>query len=101
IKSQTDIHNQQTSPSQKQESVKKDTKAEVNNEKKAEEGENNTKQKNINFSIKIIDSENKVIPNFSYFLKYKNAEKKHSVGTNGIENNLVALSGEEITVLIS
>ncbi|KYQ78723.1 hypothetical protein AWW73_09075 [Acinetobacter lactucae] len=101
IKSQTDIHNQQTSPSQKQESVKKDTKAEVNNEKKAEEGENNTKQKNVNFSIKIIDSENKVIPNFSYFLKYKNAEKKHSVGTNGIENNLVALSGEEITVLIS
>lgn len=101
IKSQTDIHNQQTSPSQKQESVKKDTKVEVNNEKKAEEGENNTKQKNVNFSIKIIDSENKVIPNFSYFLKYKNAEKKHSVGTNGIENNLVALSGEEITVLIS
>lgn len=101
VKSQTDIHNQQASPSQKQESEKKDTKAEVNNEKKAEVGENNTKQKNVNFSIKIIDSENKAIPNFSYFLKYKNAEKKHSVGANGIENNLVALSGEEITVLIS
>ncbi|MBJ9702335.1 hypothetical protein [Acinetobacter calcoaceticus] len=101
VKSQTDIHNQQASPSQKPESVKKDTKAEVNNEKKAEVGENNTKQKNVNFSIKIIDSENKVIPNFSYFLKYKNAEKQHNVGANGIENNLVALSGEEIVVLIS
>ncbi|GAM31347.1 hypothetical protein P23_1863 [Acinetobacter calcoaceticus] len=101
VKSQTDIHNQQASPSQKQESEKKDTKAEVNNEKKAVVGENNTKQKNVNFSIKIIDSENKVIPNFSYFLKYKNAEKQHNVGANGIENNLAALSGEEIVVLIS
>ncbi|WP_017388932.1 hypothetical protein [Acinetobacter calcoaceticus] len=101
IKSQTDIHNQQASPSQKQESVKTEDKAKVSNEQKSEVSENNTKQKNVNFSIKIIDSENKVIPNFSYFLKYKNAEKKHSVGANGIENNLVALSGEEIVVLIS
>lgn len=101
IKSKTDIHNQEPIPSQKQESVKIDSKAEVNNEKKAEVSDNNTKQKNVNFSIKVIDSENKAIPNFSYFLKYKNAEKKHSVGANGIENNLVALSGEEITVLIS
>ncbi|MBF4454496.1 hypothetical protein IRT38_03640 [Acinetobacter sp. SK-43] len=101
IKSKTDIHNQEPIPGQKQESVKIDSKAEVNNEKKAEVSDNNTKQKNVNFSIKVIDSENKAIPNFSYFLKYKNAEKKHSVGANGIENNLVALSGEEITVLIS
>ncbi|KUM13498.1 hypothetical protein AV645_14020 [Acinetobacter calcoaceticus] len=101
IKSQTDIHNQQASPSQKQESVKTEDKAKVSNEQKSEVSENNTKPKNVNFSIKIIDSENKVIPNFSYFLKYKNAEKKHSVGANGIENNLVALSGEEIVVLIS
>ncbi|HAV5337427.1 hypothetical protein ABTA49_07180 [Acinetobacter baumannii] len=101
IKSKTDIHNQESIPGQKQESVKIDSKAEVNNEKKAEVSDDNTKQKNVNFSIKVIDSENKAIPNFSYFLKYKNAEKKHSVGANGIENNLVALSGEEITVLIS
>lgn len=102
IKSKTDIHNQQvTTPSQKQESVKIDNKAEVDNKKKLEVGASNTTQKNINFSIKIVDSENKIIPNFSYFLKYKNTEKQHNVGTNGIENNLVALSGEEITVLIS
>lgn len=101
IKSKTDIHNQQVTPSQKQESIKIDNKAEVDNKKKLEVGASNTTQKNINFSIKIVDSENKIIPNFSYFLKYKNTEKQHNVGANGIENNLIALSGEEITVLIS
>lgn len=99
IKSQTDIHTQQPTPSQKPEPVKLENKASV--EQNAKVSKSNDQQKNVNFSIKVIDSENKAIPNFSYFLKYKNAEKKHSVGANGIENNLVALSGEEITVLIS
>ncbi|MDH0719682.1 hypothetical protein [Acinetobacter junii] len=99
IKSQTDIHTQQPTPSQKPEPVKLENKASV--EQNAKVSKSNDQQKNVNFSIKVIDSENKPIPNFSYFLKYKNAEKKHRVGANGIENNLVALSGEEITVLIS
>lgn len=99
IKSQTDIHNQQSTPSQKQESVKVDDKASV--EQKEKVNENDVQQKNVNFSIKVIDSENKAIPNFSYFLKYKNSEKKHSVGADGVENSLIALNGEEIIVLIS
>jgi len=99
IKSQTDIHNQQPTPSQKPESVKVDDKSSV--EQKSKVSENNAQQKNVNFSIKIIDSDNKVIPNFSYFLKYKNIEKKHSVSADGVQNSLIALSGEEIVVLIS
>lgn len=99
IKSQTDIHTQQPTPSHKPEPVKLENKASV--EQNAKVSKSNDQQKNINFSIKVIDSENKPIPNFSYFLKYKNAEKKHRVGANGIENSLTALSGEEITFLIS
>ena len=73
IKSQTDIHTQQPTPSQKPEPVKLENKASV--EQNAKVSKSNDQQKNVNFSIKVIDSENKPIPNFSYFLKYKNAEK--------------------------
>ena len=99
IKSQTDIHIQQPTSSQKQEPEKEDNKASIEQTSKVDE--NDVQQKNINFSIKVIDSENKTIPNFSYFLKYKNIEKKHRAGADGIENGLIGLSGEEIVVLIS
>lgn len=64
--------------------MKVDDKSSV--EQKSKVSENNAQQKNVNFSIKIIDSDNKVIPNFSYFLKYKNIEKKHSVSADGVQN---------------
>lgn len=99
IKSQTDIHTQQPTPSQKPEPVKVDDKASV--EQKPKVSENNAQQKNVNFSIKIIDSDNKAIPNFSYFLKYKGNEKKHSTGNDGVERNIQAESGEKIGVLVS
>lgn len=99
VKSKTDIHNQQSSTSKKQDSIQIDNKD--NTEQKVLEDTNKAKQKNVNFRIKVVDSENKAIPNFSYFLKYKGAEKRHSVDSSGTENGLVALSGEEIIVLIS
>lgn len=57
--------------------------------------------KDVTFNIKIVDSDNRVIPNFSYFLKYKGNSKKHSVGNDGIEKNIVAALGESISVEIS
>lgn len=55
----------------------------------------------IQFNIKLVDSENKIIPNFSYFLKYKGSDKKHFVGNDGVEKNIVADSGELISIEIS
>lgn len=99
IKSQTNIHTQKPASSQIPEPVKVADKESIEQNPKV--SENNTQQKNVNFNIKIIDSDNKAIPNFSYFLKYKGNEKKHSTGNDGVERNIQAESGEKIGVLVS
>ncbi|MGO3384230.1 MAG: hypothetical protein ACTIMQ_05695, partial [Acinetobacter guillouiae] len=98
VKSKTDIHNQTPSPIVQQPSSTTNTQ---NNEKKVDQEQMNGNTSDIKFDIKIVDSENKALPNFSYFLKYKGSDKKHSVGTDGIEKNIIATSGEKISVEIS
>ncbi|QLB44510.1 M23 family metallopeptidase [Mannheimia pernigra] len=59
------------------------------------------KDENVTFSIKILDNENNLLQGaFSYFVRYKGYEKKHTA-INGIENNLNANVGEKIDILIS
>lgn len=98
VKSKTDIHNQKPSPIVQQPSSTTNTQ---NNEKKVDQEQMNGNTSDVKFDIKIVDSENKALPNFSYFLKYKGSDKKHSVGTDGIEKNIIATSGEKISVEIS
>ena len=98
VKSKTDIHNQTPSPIVQQPSSTTNTQ---NNEKKVDQEQMNGNTSDVKFDIKIVDSENKALPNFSYFLKYKGSDKKHSVGTDGIEKNIIATSGEKISVEIS
>ena len=96
IKSKTDIHNQQITVSQsKQEKTSESASKEESN------SSNSSVKRDISFNIKIIDSENKPIPNMSYFLKYKGNDKKHSVDADGIEKNTIAESGQILSVEIS
>ena len=96
IKSKTDIHNQQITVSQsKQEKTSESASKEESN------SSNSSVKRDISFNIKIIDSENKPIPNMSYFLKYKGNDKKHSVDADGIEKNIIAESGQTLSVEIS
>lgn len=95
IESQTDVHNQAPHP------IEKKPPSMQNKEKKADQEKIDSDISDVNFDIKIVDSENKGIPNFSYFLKYNGNDKKHLVGTDGIEKNIVATSGKKISVEIS
>ena len=55
----------------------------------------------VRFDIRVIDSENKPIPNMSYYLKYKGVDKKHTASADGIEKNIIAESGEKISIEVS
>lgn len=98
IKSKTDIHNQTPPPVSKQPISTDNSQS---NEKKIDKNKIFNNISDVIFDLKLIDSENKIIPNFSYFIKYKGNDKKHSVGIDGIEKNIVATSGEKISVEIS
>lgn len=98
IKSKTEIHSQQANvPQQKQENSIESSSKEESKDKAVQ----NSKKIDINFNIKIIDNDNKPIPNMAYFLKYKDNEKKHTVGADGVERNIVAESGQTLSVEIS
>lgn len=91
IKTKTENHNQKPIiPTEKKVITQKN-----------EEKKDNSSQENVIFNIKFVDSENKPIPNISYYLTYKGSEKKHTTGANGIEQGVSAESGKEITVSIS
>ena len=98
IKSKTDVHNQTPPPLSKQPISTDNSQS---NEKKIDQDKILNNISDVIFDLKLIDSENKIIPNFSYFIKYKGNDKKHSVGIDGIEKNIVATSGEKISVEIS
>ena len=98
VKSKTDVHNQTPPVIAQQPSSAINTQ---NNEKKLDQEQKDGNTSDVKFDIKVVDSENKILPNFSYFLKYKGNDKKHSVGKDGIEKNIVATSGEKISVEIS
>lgn len=98
IKSKTDVHNQTPSQVSKQPIS---TNSSQSNEKKIDQDKIFNNISDVIFDLKLIDSENNIIPSFSYFIKYKGNDKKHSVGIDGIEKNIVATSGEEISVEIS
>ncbi|MDR0234741.1 hypothetical protein [Acinetobacter sp.] len=99
VKSKTDIHNQ-TPPSPSIQQTSSTTSIQ-NNERKVAQDQDNGSKTDVKFDLKVLDSENKILPNFAYFLKYKGNDKKHSVGVDGIEKNIVATSGEKISVEIS
>ncbi|MCY1163574.1 hypothetical protein D9M71_32140 [compost metagenome] len=98
IKSKTDIHNQQITVSQ---SKQEKTSESASKEESKNNSSNNSVKSDVSFNIKIIDSENKPIPNMSYLLKYKGNEKKHSVDADGIGKNIIAESGQTLSVEIS
>lgn len=98
IKSKTDIHNQQPTISQPQQDK---TSGNSPQEKAKDNSSNSSEKKDVTFNIKMIDSDNKPIPNMAYFLKYKGNDKKHMVGADGIERNIIAESGQTLSVEIS
>lgn len=98
IQSRTDIHNQQPAVSQPQ---KDKTSESSSQEESKDNSNNNTEKSDVSFNIKMIDSDNKPIPNMAYFLKYKGNDKKHTVGADGIDRNIIAESGQTLSVEIS
>ncbi|ATZ68073.1 M23 family metallopeptidase [Acinetobacter haemolyticus] len=95
IKSRTDVHNQEpTAPQQKplENSSNQGQKDNLNS---------SSEKRDIIFNIKIVDSDNRPIPNMAYFLRYKGNDKKHIVGSDGIERNIIAESGQTLSVEIS
>lgn len=94
VKSKTDVHNQALPPIAPLTPSK--TPSNDREIKKIEK-----ESTDVQFNIKIIDSENKPIPNMSYFLKYKGNDKKHSVDADGIGKNIIAESGQTLSVEIS
>ncbi|NAR65391.1 hypothetical protein GPS57_16940 [Acinetobacter haemolyticus] len=83
IKSRTDVHNQEpTAPQQKplENSSNQGQKDNLNS---------SSEKRDIIFNIKIVDSDNRPIPNMAYFLRYKGNDKKHIVGSDGIERRRI------------
>ncbi|WP_109439728.1 M23 family metallopeptidase [Acinetobacter haemolyticus] len=95
IKSRTDVHNQEpTAPQQK-------PLENSSNQGQKDNPNSSSEKRDIIFNIKIVDSDNRPIPNMAYFLRYKGNDKKHVVGSDGIERNIIAESGEILAVEIS
>ena len=99
IKSKTDVHNQQPTVSQPQKDRTPENSSQE--EPKSNSSKNSSEKKDVIFSIKIIDSDNKPIPNMTYFLKYKNNDKKHTVGADGVERNIIAENGQTLSLEIN
>ena len=95
LSSKTEIHNQQ--PPQKIEETRQTT---ISSEE-SNNSENSSNKVNVNFDLRVLDSDGNPIPKISYFLKYKGNEKKHSTENDGIERNIQAETGEVVTVLVS
>ncbi len=98
IKSKTDLHNQQPIAVQPQ----PDKTSESSSQEESKNNPNNsTEKRDVSFNIKMIDNDNRPIPNMAYFLKYKGNDKKHTVGADGVERNIIAESGQTLSVEIS
>lgn len=95
ITTKTEIHNQQ--PTTQIEGKNEN----LTNSKNEDRVENNLNKINVKFDLRVLDSDGKPIPKISYFLKYKENEKKHSTENDGIERNIQAESGEKIVILVS
>ena len=100
IKAKTETHNQTpvSQPKVTQSTTQSQTTQSASTQSNTQPSD---KDENVTFSIKILDNENNLLQGaFSYFVRYKGNEKKHTA-SNGIENNLNANAGEKIDILIS